>query len=180
MEVLPDELDRPIVARQVKKLMADGSFCEALALVLIWGYAGTGYGPQRVKKILTRTGNGPSDVAHRLDQSWQIATGQNAGQGIVEAYRYLNNRAAGHIAYLGPSFFTKWLHFATADSDSAAPGAAPILDEVVRRWLNANTNADLHASCTTCYGRYIDLLTSWASGPWTPTRIEEAIFTLPR
>ena len=38
---------------------------------------------------------------------------------------------AGRIKHLASAFFTKWLYFSSAVSDSDDPNAAPILDKQV-------------------------------------------------
>lgn len=160
----------------------------AFVATMVWGHGESGYGPYRTARILSG-GSAPSkpsiDGRSRVVPSAQAVERLGASAELVRsggapaAYRYLNARV-GHVAGLGPAFFTKWLYFATAGSDPYGRDAAPILDALVLNWLNTHAGTKLRAGYTDEYARYIDLLGSWAPDGFTPVMVEATIFRLAR
>lgn len=179
---LPDRVDRFNVSQRVATELSRGNILAAFVPVMVWGYGTTGYGPGRVRWVLTGVrGRGaigapilPS-VVEKLGRAVDVAR----AHGNVAAYRYLYSD--GRIKYLGGAFFTKWLYFATNDGDPDAAGAAPILDQVVARWLQSECGISLRTDTTDSYRAYNDLLSAWSriSGR-SPAVIERSIFELDR
>ena len=87
----------------------------------------------------------------------------------------MNNE--GHVKYLGPAFFTKWLYFASANNGPDDRNAAPILDRQVCIWMERYAGIRLNLYRTNHYARYVDLLTQWGDQYGrTPVQVEKAIF----
>lgn len=176
---LPPALDRSGAATLVDDLLPD-NVPGAFAVAMIWGHGSSGYGPYRTARVLTaarKPRNQPLDqsVVDRLQQSIQIVQ----KSGAVEGYRFLNNHP-GHIAGLGPAFFTKWLYFVTSRGDTAALDAAPVLDALVVRWLRDKAGIILRPGRTDDYRRYVTLLRDWGKERLTAAQVEERIFRLIR
>jgi len=179
---LPKEINRDEVCRVVTSNLIRNAVLPAFVTAMIWGYGTAGYGPARVRWVLTGVrGKGAMgapirpDVAKRLQDAVQVVR----AQGAVEGFRHMNN--AGHIKYLGPAFFTKWLYFASAASGPDDTKAAPILDKQVQNWLANKAEVRLNIYKTNDYGRYVALLTDWGSHTnkeRTPAQVEKAIFHL--
>lgn len=182
-----NSLDRPInraaMCRFVDEGLKDSKVADAFIAVMIWGYGTSARGRSRTRLILTGGQRAGVDrdavdatVVARLTESARLAREES----VHNAYRYLNNADEGHIKQLGPSFFTKWLYATSSKGDCDSPDAAPILDKVVRRWLNAHANADLRRAKTPDYIRYIELLKVWGGELRTPAQTEQAIFEFAR
>jgi hypothetical protein len=182
LEQLPEEIDRGEVCRVVTAKLREGCILPAFVTAMIWGYGTAGYGPTRVRWVLTGVrGRGAMSAAVRTDVAERLQAAANVvrDEGAVEGFRYMNN--AGHIKYLGPAFFTKWLYFASATSRPDDLNAAPILDKQVKDWLATSAAIRLNINKTVEYGRYVELLTAWGSqAPTTrtPVQVEKAIFHL--
>lgn len=181
LDALPQSVNRDEVCKVVTTNLARRSVLPAFVTAMVWGYGTAGYGPARVRWVLTGIrGRGAygapirPDVAERLEAAVQVVR----DLGAVEGFRHMNN--AGHIKYLGGAFFTKWLYFTSAASgrpDDAT--AAPILDKQIKDWLAANTRLDLNINRTPDYERYVELLTQWgAEFDRTAVQVEKAIFHL--
>ena len=181
LDALPQSVNRDEVCKVVTTNLARRSVLPAFVTAMVWGYGTAGYGPARVRWVLTGIrGRGTygapirPDVAERLEAAVQVVR----DLGAVEGFRHMNN--AGHIKYLGGAFFTKWLYFTSAASgrpDDAT--AAPILDKQIKDWLAANARLDLNINRTPDYERYVELLTQWgAEFDRTAVQVEKAIFHL--
>lgn len=173
LQRVPDKVDRDSTRLLVRQLLP-GNVSGAFAVAMVWGYGTTGYGPVRTRWVLTgtRSPGAPLDpsVGDKLEEAAQIAT----DSGPVAAYKFLNNE--GHIQFLGPAFFTKWLYFATARTSTNDPEAAPILDAQIISWLNRNAHLTFRTGRTSDYSRYLELLAAWAPHARSATQVEQAIF----
>ena len=179
---LPKKINRDEVCRIVTSNLKRGAVLPAFVTAMIWGYSTAGYGPTRVRWVLTgvrgKDAMGASvrfAVAARLEEAVQVVR----AEGAVEGFRHMNN--AGHIKYLGPAFFTKWLYFASAAAGPDDARAAPIFDKQVKDWLANKAGVRLNIYKTNDYSRYIALLKAWGSHTSkvrTPAQVEKAIFYL--
>ena len=182
LEELSKVINRDEVSRVVTSNLIQGAVLPAFVTAMIWGYGNSGYGPARIRWVLTGVrGKGAMravlrpDVAERLNAAVQVVR----AEGAVEGFRHMNN--AGRIKYLGPAFFTKWLYFASAASGPDDAKAAPILDKQVQDWLADNAKVRLNIRKTIDYERYVELLKAWGSqarDTRTPVQVEKAIFHL--
>lgn len=176
LDALPATVDRESTRVAVQSQLASDQLLGAFAAAMVWGYGTTGYGPARTERVLTGAyshGTLRPVVEVSLRQSVTIAR----DQGSVAAYRYLNNE--GHIPYLGPAFFTKWLYFITATAGVTDPEAAPILDAQVIRWLRSHSELHLKPGLTADYERYIVTLRAWGTRHGlSPAQVEREIFGL--
>lgn len=180
LDRLGEKVDRETTRTVVLEELSASRVLPAFVAAMIWGYGMTGYGPTRVRWVLTgvrgRTSiTAPirSDVLEKLAQGAKVAR----ESGPVEGFRYMNN--SGRILHLGGSFFTKWLYFTTAIEGIADPNAAPILDAQVAGWLRANDVESLRIDKTPAYENYLRLLVDWGqrSGR-APAQVEAAVFHL--
>lgn len=179
---LPDRIDRDEVCRVVTANLSLGKVLSAFVTSMIWGYGDSGYGPARVRWVLTgirgrKAAHAPvlPDVAERLQAAAHVVR----ERGPVEGFRHMNN--SGRIKYLGSAFFTKWLYFASALSGPDDPKAAPILDKRVRDWLAENARVHLNITKTADYQRYLELLVAWGGGSHpkrSAVQVEKVIFGL--
>ena len=176
LDALPETVDRDSTRIAVQSRLSSDQFIGAFVAAMVWGYGTTGYGPARTERVLTGAyshGTLRPVVEVSLRQSVTIAR----DQGSVAAYRYLNNE--GHIPYLGPAFFTKWLYFITATAGVTDPEAAPILDAQVIRWLRSHSELHLKPGLTADYERYIVTLRAWGTRHGlSPAQVEREIFGL--
>lgn len=180
LDRLGHKVDRETTRAVVLKEFSAGRAVPAFVAAMIWGYGTTGYGPARVRWVLTGVrGRASAAAAIRTDVCEKLASGAQVARelGPVEGFRRMNN--VGKVAYLGGSFFTKWLYFATALDGIADPSAAPILDAQVARWLRTQQVMSLRVDKTPDYERYLQLLKDWGqrSGR-APAQVEAAIFHL--
>lgn len=180
IDALPQRLDRDEVATIVAERLRASEVAPALVVAMIWGHGDSGYGPYRTALVLTgrsRPKGHPADpkVLEKLQQSTIVLK----QQGPIEAFRRLNN--AGHIAGLGPAFFTKWLYFVSAAEDPRGPNATPILDRLVTSWFWQQTETRLRYARTDDYDAYGRILRAWGE-PFdkSPVQVEESIFGLIR
>lgn len=180
LDRLDEHVDREITRTVVHEELSAGRVTPAFVAAMIWGYGMTGYGPARVRWVLTGVRGRASRVAPiRPGVLEQLATGARLVResGPVESFRYMNN--AGKIPYLGGAFFTKWLYFASAVDGIADPNAAPILDAQVAGWLRANHVAAFRVDKTHSYEGYLRLLQDWGErSDRSPAQVEAAIFHL--
>ncbi|KAA0093641.1 hypothetical protein CIW49_26700 [Mycolicibacterium sp. P1-18] len=179
LEGLPDEVDRTTTRDTVLAELESGRVLPAFVAAMVWGYGDAGYGATRVRWVLTgvkkgaRSASVRGDVPGLLGDAVQVVR----ADGPVEGFRYMAN--AGRIKHLASAFFTKWLYFSSALSDSDDSRAAPILDKRVNDWLRVNAHMTLDISRTAEYRRYLDALTHWGEGyARTPVQVEKAIFGL--
>ena len=114
LDSLPDRVDRNLVREVVTSQLEDRQILPAFVSAMIWGYSDSGYGPTRVRWVLTGVKTGTRDAPVRSDvaDSLRAAVDTVRGQGPVEGFRYMNN--AGRIKDLAGAFFTKWVYFASA------------------------------------------------------------------
>lgn len=142
----------------------DTAVVKAFLASMIWGYGLVGYGPYRTERILTRDSTAEDKEA--IEQLVEIA-GIAHSAGGVAAFDYVaTQRRSGvpFLKYLGPAFGTKFLYFLT--KDSSVP-TTPVFDSVVHGWLQQHApeagTFSLSWWDTSSYGRYVDLLHSWAA-----------------
>lgn len=176
---LPDKVDRTHIRETVLAELVAGRVLAAFVSAMVWGYGDIGYGPTRVRWVLTGVNVDARDAPVRNDVAGLLGTAADVvrGDGAVEGFRYMSN--AGRIKHLGSAFFTKWLYFSSAISDPDDPNAAPILDKQVHDWLEKRAGITLDISRTAEYQRYLDVITSWGDRfGRTPVQVEKAIFGL--
>ena len=206
LEGIGGPVDRRIVAELVDRELEAGRVARAFVGAMIWGHGTNGYGPYRTAVVLTGCGSlrgrlgryGPGarnssprdfesprdrpadlEIVARLGRAAELVRdeAQPAAQSAEAAYRYLSGE--GRTRGLGPAFFTKWMYFASAGGDPYRWGPAPILDELVRGWLEAQSGILIVTGVATDYVTYMRILDLWATDLGTsPARVEEAIFEL--
>lgn len=179
LDSLPDRVDRESIREVVTAQLEAGGVLPAFASAMVWGYGDSGYGPIRVRWVLTGVKTGVdgapvrSDIADLLRTAAEIVR----AQGPVEGFRYLNNE--GRIKHLAGAFFTKWLYFASATTSADDPNAAPILDKQVHDWLEREAGILVNIHKTQDYQRYFQTLRAWGDDyARTPVQVEKAIFGL--
>lgn len=180
IDELPDAVDRHSTRDVVLAELEAGRVLSAFVPAMIWGYGTVGYGPTRVRWVLTGNKSTEAVSAPVLPSvSDRLAAGAQKVRenGPREAFYLMNNE--GRIKHLRASFFTKWLYFASALSGPDDPAAAPILDRQVATWLADNADASLQLNDTNSYSAYLDLLSTWGEQYGrTPVQVEKAIFGL--
>ena len=169
LATLPDELDRESVRAACADAAADPEAAEkAFIVAMVWGYGTVGYGPWRVRRILTQN----RAAARKLHA---VAT-TLLGEGAATAYAQFSEYGGCRLRFLGPAFGTKYLAF-------CGPNAQPaplILDRLVAAWLSANVNATFDSISwrPKTYGRYLDQMSHWSrSLDVRPDELECRIFT---
>jgi hypothetical protein len=179
LDRLPERVDRETTLDVVQAELAGSAAIPALVAAMVWGYGTTGYGPTRVRWILTGSRSGTID--HRFvssvgDRLLSAARTVRA-DGPEAAYRLMNND--GRIKFLGAAFFTKWLYFASAVDGPDDPDAAPILDKQVAGWIQREAGVHLNVNRSDSYASYLDLLAAWGGEHGrSRVQVEKAIFTL--
>lgn len=179
LDSVPDKVDRNLIREVVTTQLEDDRVLPAFVSAMVWGYGDSGYGPTRVRWILSGVKSGAHDAPVRGDVAVLLRTAADTVrvQGPVEGFRYMNN--AGRIKYLAGAFFTKWLYFASALTNADDRCAAPILDKQVHDWLEREAFISLNIHRTPDYERYLDTLKDWgADYDRTPVQVEKAIFGL--
>lgn len=180
LESLPSSVDRTTTASKVHACIHRDAIPEAFIACMVWGHGHSGYGPFRSARILSGSSKPtkqPVDltVVDRL----RTSIDRIQAKGPAEAYRYLNNE--GHIAGFGSAFFTKWLYFISAGENPYGAQAAPVLDQLVIRWLRDYASVSLRYGRTSDYAKYLELLEHWgAAHERTQVQVEEGIFRLIR
>lgn len=180
LDGLPSAVDRNSTRQVVLTELNAGRVLPAFVAAMIWGYGTVGYGPTRVRWIITGTkGPGALHAPTLPTVSEHLAAGAQKVResGPRDAFYLMNND--GHIKHLGAAFFTKWLYFTSALSGPDDPAAAPILDKQVATWLDKNAQMSLRLNNTNSYAAYLDLLSEWGE-PHGRSRVqvEKAIFGL--
>lgn len=167
LQPLPVRLDRGTVGAACEGAAGSPAAAwQAFVVVMAWGYGTVGYGAWRTARILQGDDHAPDRLA-RVAQ-------QLAEQGAFDAYGLLGG--ACRLQGLGPAFGTKYLYFC------AQPAAGPralILDRLVARWLAKNARVSLNPGfwSSKTYGRYLELLGSWAEALGTASdEVEMCIF----
>jgi hypothetical protein len=117
------ELTRRTVRQIVSEAGEDGErLVEAFIAVMAWGFPPRGLGPYRTSVMLSPAVGAPEPV----DVLPQVVR-ELRESGPLAGYRELMKQLEG----CGPAFGTKFLYFASEDSDRA-----PILDDYVARWMS--------------------------------------------
>lgn len=158
LDGLPPALDRSTVRAACGSVEPR----EALVLTMVWGFAGTGYGPHRVQKMLAT-----DDLHDRLASVLRVLY----TRGPLEAYRLLGD--GSRVVQLGPAFGTKFLFF---HDESAL-----ILDALIGDWFYAATGEDLRVTQwrPESYERYLRQMAEWsAEVSLTSALLEERAFVL--
>jgi hypothetical protein len=138
---------------------------------MIWGYGPVGYGPWRTKRVLDSN----EQAGERLAEVAQTV----AAEGVLKGFR---NIAAKPLKHLGVAFGTKYLYFvslAQPEGDEIGSAIAPVLDDVVRRWMAANAGVPLriHYWNAKDYERFLHLLDQWGARlDLRRDEVEELIF----
>lgn len=135
-----------------------------LACVNAWGYARSGYGAWRTRRILDLP-----DVGARLAAA--VATLE--AEGPLEAYYRLNND--GHLHGWGPALFTRFLDVADRSETTRALGLEPALAAAVNALV---PGSDLGAADwgTAEYAFYLGLVHRIADEVGvSPTAVEAAL-----
>lgn len=181
IDELPKKVDRDDIRRFVQEELSRNRPLSAFVAAMIWGHGTTGYGPIRVRWILTgeRRGgtNGPGTLLETIPTKLEDGARLVREDGPLAAFRWMNNE--GRIKYLGSAFFTKWLYFASAVNGVNDPAAAPILDRQVAKWLATNGVQGIRVDRTSSYQRYLELLDLWGKETdRSRVQIEQAIFCL--
>jgi hypothetical protein len=167
---LPNPISRDDARRLTDAAAPDGAI-QAFLTSMIWGYGPVGYGPWRTKRVLDSN----EQAGERLAEVAQTI----AAEGALEGFR---NIAANPLKHLGVAFGTKYLYFVSlAQPNGIENGAAiaPVLDDVVRRWIAANAGVPLRIHCWSAkdYERFLNLLDQWgASLHLRRDEVEELIF----
>jgi len=176
---LPGRVDRELIRLKVLEELNEGRVISAFVSAMVWGYGDRGYGPVRVRWVLTGVKQGAHGASVRGDVPGLLSDAVEVvrGEGAVEGFRFMAN--AGRLKYLASAFFTKWLYFASALDSPDDPRAAPILDKQVHDWLEKHADMTLDISRTHEYRRYLDVLTEWGDQfARTPVQVERVIFSL--
>lgn len=179
LDSLPDRVDRDSIRDVVTVQLEDGGVLSAFVSAMVWGYGDSGYGPTRVRWVLTGIKTGADEAPVRGDVAELLRTAAETvrAHGAVEGFRYMNN--AGRIKYLAGAFFTKWLYFASATTSADDSNAAPILDKRVHDWLHREAGISVNIHRTQDYQRYLEALKAWGNAySRTPVQVEKAIFGL--
>lgn len=85
--------------------------------------------------------------------------------GAVEAYRRLRPSGVNRIKYFGPSFFTKWIYFASYDTWDQQSPAPLILD----KWVATHFGWSDTGWSPSDYGQYLELAEQIRQ-TWAPER----------
>jgi Putative 8-oxoguanine DNA glycosylase OGG-like protein len=167
---VPNPISRDDARRLADPATPDGAVQVFLAS-MIWGYGPVGYGPWRTKRVLDSN----AQAAERLAE---VARTVVAG-GALDGFR---DMAAKPLKHLGVAFGTKYLYFvsiAQPGGHEAGSAIAPVLDDVVRRWIAANAGVQLriHYWHAKDYERFLTLLDRWgAQLDLRRDEVEELIF----
>lgn len=173
LETVPN----PIARGEVTALAAGATTPEgalrAFIASMIWGYGPVGYGAWRTKRVLESN----DDAGERLMEVAQVVHDRDGFAG----FRDLADRP---LKYLGVAFGTKYLYFLSLSSaakrgEADGTSLAPVLDDVVRRWILANSGARvrIHSWNTGDYATYLALLDQWGAQLALPRGdVEELIF----
>lgn len=181
LDRLPDRVDRENIGRVVLSELGAGRVLCAFIPAMVWGWGTTSrLGALRARWVLTGVGEKRAvgqPVLPSVGERLQAGAFSVRSDGPIEAFRLMNN--GGHIKYLGPSYFTKWIYFSSALAGPDDPAAAPILDDTIADWLKVETPLKLDKTKTASYAEYVALLDCWGRKyGLTRVQVETAIFRL--
>jgi hypothetical protein len=122
-----DTLEPTLNRTQVKNIVCDQSvdIISRFIASMIWGYGEVGYGPFRVKGILSNP-----DLDSKLQSTFDLA---NQGYWLESYARLRDCKIKG----LGPAYGTKWLFFCSGPGQEM-----PIYDSVIAKWIASNASED--------------------------------------
>ncbi|MEE6295312.1 hypothetical protein [Georgenia wangjunii] len=172
LKSLPDRIDRDVVRQAVLRELDGGRTFAAFVPAMVWGYGTSGRGPLRSRWVLTGNGTrsaGKYPVLASVAQHLEEGAAAARTEGPLAGFRVMNNEA--RIKHLGPSFFTKWLYFASAVDSAIDHNAAPVFDMRVRDWIARHARVSLRLNKTPDYSQYLDLLRAWGQ-PYDLSRVE--------
>lgn len=108
LDGLPGSVDRTLVRETVLAEPDGGQVLPAFVSAMVWGYGDAGYGPTRVRWVLTGMKAGAHDAPVRSDIAGLLRTAADVvrAEGPVEGFRYMSN--TGPIKHLASAFFTRW------------------------------------------------------------------------
>ena len=128
------------------------------SLSMIWGYGPVGYGAWRTMRVLESNEAAPE----RLAEAARVVDDDEDG---TAGFR---NIAGRPLRTFGVAFGTKYLYFLSLASASKrgwtdGTSVAPVLDDVVRRWVLAHTGTQLRIDRwhIASYETYLKLLDGW-------------------
>jgi hypothetical protein len=158
------------IARDFVHTRAGGDPIELFLAAMAWGWGSVGYGPTRVKAVLSQPG-----AMNRLAAIVDTVRNRGAGEGWTALL------AEHKVPGLGMAFGTKLLYFA---GYRVCPSLRPlILDARVRAALQAAAPGTVPGTGRTVwrddYLRYLKLANAWAAEPtWAqdPDVVEYALF----
>jgi hypothetical protein len=183
LDALPDRIDRRLVAEVVSAELEAGRVLPGFVAAMVWGWGDKGgRGAVRTRWILTgKKGPGDDVASIPVDPSVadRLQNGAKAvrGLGAVRGFREMNTDA--RIKYLGSSYYTKWLYFASAASGVEGASAAPILDDQIIKWLGHEAGIWFRSGSTKDYSAYLELLRGWGDQyDRTPVQVETEMFRL--
>jgi Putative 8-oxoguanine DNA glycosylase OGG-like protein len=144
---LPERLNRAETRRVVSRLLDEDDIGAAFLVSQIWGYGRRGYGPHRVRRILSQD--------HAIEHL-RAAYGVLCRDGPISAFATFSGEH--RITGLGPAFFTKFMYFADPNR------SALVLDEYVADWLgeHAGMKLVLYPARPSAYREYWNLMQRWA------------------
>lgn len=140
-----------------------GRWAPLLAASYAWGQGSNGYGPYRLRNVLTRSaGTSANDAEAKLDRAVEAMRDGSA----ADAY----TRLRGAIPGLGPAFYTKFLYFAGTQVHPHTGPAPLILDAVVAAQIRRVAADRASAAGIEDAAGFAAWL--WTSSGWSPRRYE--------
>lgn len=182
IDQLPDRVDRQSTREVVLAELSAGRVLAAFIPAMIWGWGTTALGPLRTRWVLTEIADKSQPALHEPvvpTVETRLGAGIQAGRdhGPLGGFRFMNGE--GRIKHFGPSYFTKWLYFGSAQQGPDAPEAAPILDKQIVVWLRNHCGLSLDAAKSASYAQYLELLGQWGQTyGLTRVQVEKVIFKL--
>lgn len=179
--VLPaveETVGRADVAQLVDDELARGRTAAAFVAAMVWTYGPAADGPYRTATVLGGRRR-PAGVEPEVVATLDDAAGAARATGTHEVHRAHRSVAGRRLHGLTPAALTGWLHFTSARRDPYAAHAAPVLDDAVRGWLEAEGGLALRDGHPDDYARYVDRLVQWGR-PFgrTPVQVESSVRTL--
>jgi hypothetical protein len=168
---VPNPISRDDAPRMAADATVPDGAVRAFLASMIWGYGPVGYGRWRTKRVLDSN----EQAAERLaDVARAVAAG-----GGSDGFR---NIASKPLKHLGVAFGTKYLYFLSLTqpvTDGIGSAIAPVLDDVVRRWMatDAGVRLRVHYWNPEDYERFLNLLDRWGADlHLRRDEVEELIF----